>query len=173
MIDGLVVDACVACTAGNPKDGTPDQQRRCRDVLLVITQGKSCVLLFSASLYFEWSRHQSDFAVEWLAVMKSRGRVQIVNVPRPQLLRRIIKTAQGRMVRDAIRKDFHLIEAALCSNSPRVISRDNQIRRRFREAAIEVKDIRSVIWSNPDDQKDDTVGWLTSGASPRDDLMLG
>jgi hypothetical protein len=60
-------------------------------------------------------------------------------------------------------KDAHLIEAARATDRI-VVSLDERARALFREAALEVSELRVVMWANPDNQEEGVVEWLDRGA---------
>ncbi len=102
----------------------------------------------------------------------SRGRVQLVGMEFSKVRQRIKESSVG-MVRDAMLKDFHLLEAALGTHQPTIVSRDGHVRQRFCDVACRIPEIQLVHWANPDQPRHETVEWLRGGATPREDLTLG
>jgi site-specific recombinase XerC len=71
--------------------------------------------------------------------------------------------------REAVRKDLHLIESALDSDG-RVISRDKSMRQILHGMILEVPEMESVKWVNPEDGK--CLAWVMMGAPDDPDLQL-
>ena len=74
----------------------------------------------------------------------------------------------------ALRKDIHLIEAAIASDQI-VASLDEVTRRILKHAASvgQCADIAMVIWVNPERDGDGVVPWLYLGAPAEETLRLG
>ena len=67
---------------------------------------------------------------------------------------------------EALRKDFHLLQAALATDQT-VISLDETIRGLFKRASQQVGEIRNIIWVNPDRTAEEhPIVWLQNGAPP-------
>ena len=73
---------------------------------------------------------------------------------------------------DALRKDFHLIEAAIAHDRT-VVSLDELVRRLFKAAALSVAAIKRVVWVNPVNAAEQPLVWLRNGAKAENVLMLG
>jgi len=67
----------------------------------------------------------------------------------------------------AVRKDLHLVEAALATDQI-VVSLDDQAR-----ANLSVEATREVMWINAVDEGGHAVYWLDHGANPVERWMLG
>jgi hypothetical protein len=103
------------------------------------------------------------------------GRKKIVSAefdPREDLMERIIQAAPNNRARDAMRKDFHLIVAALASDCT-IISFDEEARQFFRDAAHKVRELQDIVWVNPLAPEFDPIAWLKAGAEPVAAFKLG
>ncbi len=69
-------------------------------------------------------------------------------------------------------KDAHLLEAAVATDGI-VISKEKVVRALFRQAAVEIQEIRSVLWANPVLEGEQVVSWLQSGARVERSRTLG
>lgn len=67
-------------------------------------------------------------------------------------------------------KDILLIEAALATDQT-IISLDETVRQLFANLAPEIRDLRTIVWANP--ELEDLRTWLAEGASPERARMLG
>lgn len=122
----------------------------------------------------EWDRHQSLFASRWLTAMVSRRRVSFEDAPVAARMRREIERAAAPNAQGlrALRKDFHLVEAAIAADRT-VVSLDEAVRELFRTAAATVAAIQKVVWVNPSRTAENPLGWLRDGARPESARMLG
>jgi hypothetical protein len=73
---------------------------------------------------------------------------------------------------EALRKDFHLVEAAIATDRT-VVSLDEIVRRLLKAAAASVAGIKKVVWVNPDRTAEQAINWLVAGAKPESERMLG
>lgn len=168
-----MVDASVAGAAGG-KTATAPASTRCRDFLLTLRQETECRIVMQPKLKDEWDAHKSLFARTWLTAMVSRGRVIFDEVPPSNRMRREIESSAAANQRDlkALRKDFHLVEAAIATDRT-VVSLDETVRRLFKAAAQSVVAIKKVVWVNPSIAAEQPVKWLRNGAKPENARMLG
>ena len=168
----LVVDASVAGAAGG-KTATAPTSTRSRDFLQALRQETRCRIVLPPKLKDEWEAHKSVFASIWLAAMTSRGRVIFDEVPPSNRMRREIEraaaTSPGEIA--ALRKDFHLVEAAIATER-NVVSLDEAVRRLFKAAAPSVAAIQKVVWVNPSHTAEQPITWLRRGAKAETVRML-
>ncbi|MDT7806686.1 MAG: hypothetical protein QOJ70_499 [Acidobacteriota bacterium] len=89
-------------------------------------------------------------------------------------MRREIESVAAKKKRevDALRKDFHLIEAAIAHDKT-VVSSDEIVRRLFKAAAHSVAAIKKVVWVNPVVPAEESIAWLKGGAKAENIKMLG
>ena len=104
--------------------------------------------------------------------MDARKRVHRVN-PRidEELRNKIEDTATSEIEVEAMRKDFHLLEAAHETDQT-VISLDETVRGCFARATRRVGEIRNIIWVNPEHTEEEPLVWLQNGAPPEDHRQL-
>lgn len=71
-----------------------------------------------------------------------------------------------------MRKDVHLIEAALTSDGL-VVALDETVRELFSIASKSVGEIENIIWVNPDKEDEKSMLWLETGARSEKHRRLG
>jgi hypothetical protein len=167
------VDASVAGAAGG-KTATAPTSKRCRDFLLTMRDETRCLVVMPPELRDEWEAHMSGFTRVWLRNMAQRGRVIPEVVPPSVKMRREIERAAAtkKTEVDAMRKDFHLVEAAIAHDKT-VVSSDEIVRRLFKRAALGVAAVRKVVWVNPVKEAEEPLTWLRGGAKAENVRMLG
>lgn len=110
----------------------------------------------------EWDEHQSRWAMKWRAGMVARKKLVVLEDPGPDLERAIdglgVSEATGR----AMKKDAHLVDAALKTDR-RILSRDSTARRLYASASGTLNDTRDVHWVMPEDRFD-VIEWINNGA---------
>ena len=167
----LVIDACVARSAGG-EDAVYPTPRNCRAFLLAVLDNGHRVVMTPA-LAAEWNRHRSRFARTWQVSMTARKRVLHLDVAEdPHLRHRVAQTAEHESQKAAMLKDCHLLEAAAASDRS-VISMDEVVRALFSSASGSMPDLRGVVWVNPDREHERPVVWLSQGARPDLERCLG
>ena len=78
--------------------------------------------------------------------------------------------------RSQVKKDIHLIEAALATDKIVVSLDDKTARRFFTQAAHEIEELRelkAIAWINPDKPEETPIAWLKGGANPEPERLLG
>jgi hypothetical protein len=167
----LVIDTDVARAAGGEECEHPTG-RRSRDFLIAVLTICHRVVL-TPEIKDEWSRHQSGFARKWRVRMMARRKVANVEpTPNQSLRDRLQHVAATDREREAIAKDFPLVEAALAADGI-VASKETVIRQLFNTVARKVGELRQIVWVNPDQPDEDPIGWLEGGAQPEDRRKLG
>ena len=167
----LIINASVARACGGA-DATHPVSKRCRDFLRAVMDICHGVVMTS-DISLEWNSHQSNFARRWRVGMVARKKVHPVHdVTNSELLDKVIRTATSQKDREAILKDFCLIEAAMATDQT-VISLDEQARNLFAEAARTVGELRSIVWVNPAKTTEQPISWLENGAKPEKKRRLG
>ena len=160
----LVVNASVARAAGD-KGATASVSVNCTEFLETFQEESPHKVVMTPELSEEWNKHQSKFAARWLKSMIARKRFVYVKPPQNSTLSDKIEMIANRE-RDieALRKDFHLLQAALATDQT-VISLDENIRRLFKRASQQVGEIQGIIWVNPDrTAEEQPIDWLQNGA---------
>jgi len=90
----------------------------------------------------------------------------------PGLEQRILSANPAGLSPDSIRKDLHLVYAALDAAGP-VASGDRAIRRRLAVAVPKAPELRDLVWIDPAAADARIIEWLNQGAPPEEKLMLG
>ncbi len=167
----LVIDASVARSAGGEEAAFPTS-KRCRDFLkATLAVCHSAVL--TSEVNEEWKRHRSAFARGCLVSMMARKKVhRIGSAVNDSLRSKIERVTASAKDREAMLKDFHLIEAAMATDRI-VISLDKTVRRLFAVAARDVGELKSIAWVNPDQTEERPILWLGNGAKPDKKRLLG
>lgn len=167
----LVIDTSVASAA--TERITPDKSsKNCCDILKAILDSKHR-LVMTSGIKVEWDQHQSAFSRKWRLSMIAKKRLNYINISINEKLRsRIDEIAQTDKEREAMWKDYILIEAAIATDKI-IISRDEKARTPFQKAAIKINELAAIAWVNPDKLEEDSINWLKSGANLDLQRLLG
>ena len=168
----LVVNASVALAAGG-KGAIASVSIKCTEFLETFRDECPHHIVMTPELSEEWDAHQSNFAARWLKSMIARKRFDYITPPQDTALSDKIDATTTRE-RDiaALRKDFHLLQAALATDQT-IISLDETIRQLFKQASQQVSEIRNIIWVNPDKSTEEqSITWLQNGAPPEPHRQL-
>ncbi len=156
----LVIDSDVARSAGTKED--PISQS-CREVLQAVLDICHKVVL-TEDIFAEWKRHRSNFTFIWLRSMMARKKQIILKeVTNDDLRARIDALSLDEQTLDIIKKDLHLVEAALETDHI-IISRDETARALFQEASEEIGGLKRIVWINPTHEEEHVKDWLSEGA---------
>jgi len=169
----LVIDASVACAA--TERITLDQtSKNCCDFLKAVLDSKyDHCLVMTPSIKEEWNSWQSTFTRKWRLAMIAKKRVKPLNIQANHDLRaRLDAIAETDIEREAMWKDIILIEAAIATDKI-IISRDEKARNPFQKSAISIKELREILWANPDKPEENAIEWLKQGANPDIERLLG
>ena len=79
------------------------------------------------------------------------------------LSEKLVRLGTGDKDKEEIRKDVHLLAAALQVTAP-VLSLDDTARTRFKALSQQVGEIRTVVWVNQAHQTEGTERWLRADA---------
>ncbi len=85
--------------------------------------------------------------------------------------RKLARAARGNKLA-AMRKDLHLIEAALATDLT-VVARDDEVRGLFAKASGRVSELKDIVWVNPDKADESPLTWLKNGAKAESRRKLG
>ena len=158
----LVIDASVMRAAGG-EDATFPTSKNCRDFLKAVHTICHRVVM-TPEIRDEWKRHMSRFSRKWRVSMEAKKKVcRIDPVPDDDLCGRILDTASSQKEQDALQKDLRLVEAALAADNS-IAALDDTAQRAFRKAANSVREIRQIVWVNPDKTAKRVLAWLDEGA---------
>lgn len=171
----LVVDTCILGASGDPS--AEDQMASaCGEFLLEVRENNHKAVL-SKELEDEWSRVRvSPFSSTWWYSMESKNMIDRIGDVVDTSLRSCIDTLNNNKIDPSMRKamleDIHLVEAAL--NTDFTVSSVNSAdQAKFCKAAQYVKEIRQIVWADPNKNKNEVIQWLKAGANPVDKWMLG
>lgn len=177
----IVVDTSVALSASEKEPPHP-VGACCAIALNTIKATDLLMVAVTDALLAEWfsprtvqgrqvPTHASRFSIQWLAMMRSNGRVQ--NLPAEDLeLDEHIETHTNEGEQHALRHDSHVIKAALASDS-RCISTDDRMKTCHLPAlARRLERIRQIHWANPVADHANVVDWLQRGAPDQEDLRI-
>lgn len=155
----LVVDASIAGRAGN---GDHRDTQACVAVLGAIQRSPHRVA-FSPVLWEEWNRHRRRAAIQFLASLVARRRINKRDPPQNAALRRCLaNSTQIPAHRVLMEEDAHLLELALDTDRI-VLSVDRMMHGLFGAAAARCREIRSTHWLNPEDDAGQCCDWLSGG----------
>src|SRR5207245_884085 len=137
--------------------------KHCRDFLRSVL--RVCHrMVMTCDISEEWKAHQSNFARGWRASMEAHKKVErcgsVANTPLRTIVENVATHNQGR---DVMRKDMHLIEAALATDQA-IVSLDEEARSLFVRAAKSVGRLRNIAWVNPNRPDEEPIVWLEQGA---------
>lgn len=167
----LVIDACVGCAAS--EHGKSRNAECCKDVLDAIQIDATYFVVFMNKLYDEWKKNRSRYGLAWLFNMENRNRiVRLKEIGKHESLEQRIINCFPKNSHEKIKKDFHLIEAAL-ETDRKIISLDAKARVKFAEASDTDARLGKIIWTNPSNEDHDSLKWLREGANDEDRLTLG
>ena len=179
----FVVDTSIAKSASPAKDeDAATDASLCYQFLLSIFNDDGFHVVMSLDMYAEWDRHvlkpdeQPEFnrhTHQWFVEMVRSDRViDIGDVRNDKLRKKIHETSRDAGVQEMMRKDYHLLEAAL-EKDKIVFSRDKKVRRHYRNAAVTVEEIKLIHWANPILPEDEVIAWLENGAFDDPKRQLG
>ena len=177
-IKSIVVDASVARAANDKVLKVPPNPPAtaywpllCAQFLKGMLEGRY-IAVFSETLNEEWNKHRSVYSTKWQLGMTSRKLIRYVRHTDPLLEKKVQATQTSDKEKNAMKKDFHLIEAALASDQT-IVSLDDTVRGLFSQAAQSVGEIRKTVWGNPGKPDEELLQWLQSGAPVEAKRQLG
>ncbi|HEB71342.1 MAG TPA: hypothetical protein ENI77_01830 [Nitrospirae bacterium] len=169
----LVIDATVFQAAGGKKGSNQTSSFCSRFLMEVYVICHRAVLTSECNK--EWNDHYSHYSIKWKSKMMGARKVDLRHdeeVMNSELRDTIEKHASSESKRIAMLKDAHLIEAALNSDKI-VISLDDKAKNNFSEIAGKFRELKSIVWINPVQEKDKAIQWLEEGAKPYKTWQLG
>lgn len=165
----LVINTSIARAAGLSPHST---SKICRDFLEAVSKLCHSVVL-TRDIFDEWKMHRSNYTSKWLVSMYARKKVcRLSKSENLDLWSKIESSVENDEDRLAMQKDFCLIEAAMATDWI-VVSRDENARRLFNDAAKEIGELRNLMWVNPEKAEDQLISWLESGDEPEGEHRLG
>ena len=167
----LVVNASVA-RAASGEEATALVSINCTEFLETFRDECRHHIVMTPELSEEWNAHQSIFTATWLKSMIARRRFDYVEPLVNRVLReKIEKTATHEKQIEAMRKDFHLLEAARETDQT-IISLDETARGCFARATQHVNEIRHIVWVNPVCTEEEPLVWIQNGVPPEGHRQL-
>ena len=121
-------------------------------------------VVLSATQYWEWQKHQSGFAKNWLRQMVGK-KLHVVLSPEPDtgLTNGIYALDCTDKVQAEMLKDVHLLENALATDDT-VLSLETNVFNLFCTHTAALKIPRPVAWVNPVDEPAACIAWVEAGA---------
>jgi len=105
--------------------------------------------------------------------MEARKKVFRIRVlPIGSLREKILQQPITSKQREAIIKDFLLLEAALATDQT-IISLDDTMRKILKEISANVGQIKDICWVNPDNNEETPLEWVKNGAQPENERKIG
>lgn len=168
----LVVDKDVFCAAGLKSD-PKSRSFVCRNILDAIFEICHRVVI-SKDINREWrhdlDQHPARYGFAWLAKMQSKRKV--IKLENDELTEIKLDSITASVnCEAAIRKDIHLVEAALASDI-RIISMDEAVRKCLSKTLDQFENLKPLLWVNPERESDKCLAWLKAGAPLRKKLRL-
>jgi hypothetical protein len=165
----IVIDACIA--RASSKESSDVVALTCSRTLDSLSENGHR-LAMSKPLQDEWfksrSQHRepyspyaSNYAFRWFYNMRSKRRVEWVELTDTVDIRVRVLFAAEPQNRELIEKDLHLVETALASDK-RVISLDGNARLHFHDLGSSVAELCDILWLNP--RNSNVPQWLEDGA---------
>ena len=167
----LVIDTDVAQASGS-ETATHPRAKHCRDFLQKMLSLSHSVVM-TPEISNEWKSIDPVLHVgggcRWMRAKKCI--VSMLKQMR-ELRDKIKETATNENEDEDMRKDFHLLEAALATDQT-IISLDETVRGCFARATRHVGEIRDIVWVNPERmEEEEPLVWLQNGAPPEDHRQL-
>jgi hypothetical protein len=157
----LVIDASIARSAGETQHPV---SKCCRDTLVEILEVCHKIVM-TQEIKEEWKKHRSRFAATWLSSMVARKKLINVEAKDLKALFNVIddmKFTEGQVI--AIRKDFHLVEAALVTDKT-ILSLDNALKSLLRTASTNIPQFKQLMYINPTMENQEVLTWIRNGAN--------
>jgi len=112
----------------------------------------------------EWEAHQTLFSYRWRGTMVAKKKViRMDSAESPDLRQLIEDTTASESERQAMRKDCHLIEAALVADNI-VVSGDDRARELFKRLALHRPQLKELLWVNPAHEHELVLRWVRQEA---------
>jgi hypothetical protein len=168
----LVIDASVARSAGG-EEATYPTSVHCRDFLIAVLDICHKVVM-TPDIREEWNKHESEFARAWRRRMVAKRKFEFLDIPvNEELWEKIDTSAGSDRQRAEMFKDLRLIEAAIATDRTVISLDDNTARKFFGKAAVQVDELKDIVWVNPDKiEEEKPIEWLREGAKPESDRLL-
>jgi hypothetical protein len=164
----LVIDANIAQSAGSSDVPMSLYSRECLNAV------RECehVAVFSRQLLDEWGEHASHISRQWWRSMAARRRIDYTEGDEfaPHLGPACASLKQDRW-RDALRKDFHLVQSALATGQL-ILSNEKDLPQFVALACRAVKALLQLHYANPAVEGDACILWIKAGAEKETDRRI-
>lgn len=120
----------------------------------------------------EWKRHPSRFITIWRREMTRKGKIHTIQEVEELLRDELMALEFTEPEQQAVLKDCILIDAAIATDRT-VISLDETARDLFSKACVSIKELKSIVWVNPDKTQEEPILWLKAGARSELKRRLG
>jgi len=161
----LVLDASLALCSNDRKfnpigDTAGDRNRKC----LQAVWDEKHVAVFNRQLQQEWRDHASPFAIAWLRnmIQKNRMVVDEGNDFAP-LLQPACDCLPSDGEKEALAKDFHLVQSALATGQM-ILSNEVRFPRYVARACVGVPKLAELYYGNPQVEGEACRLWIEAGA---------
>lgn len=175
----IVVDANLTYASGNLKfnplidpaiASVPDRNRQCLQAIFE----ESHLAVFGRKLFEEWSRHakKGTHARDWLNRMMKKGRIVLEdgeNFANLAASACACLSADGE--KEALAKDFHLIQTALATGQL-ILSNERRFPRYVMLACPTVREFSALYYANPAVEGDACRLWIKAGAEKDADRRI-
>lgn len=168
----FVIDTSIAKSAGG-EEATHPTPTHCREFLKAIREN-NYFLVFTPDIAEEWHKHRSKFTHKWLTSMYARRLVANEPVAVAELValrQKTLNCCSTEKIREAVDKDWRLVEAALnCDKT--IASLDDTMRGYLQNVAQTISQLQPLFWANPHFQHQAVMNWLENGATDRDGVQF-
>jgi len=164
----LVIDANIAQSAGSSDVPISLYSRECLNAV----RGCEHVAVFSPQLLHEWREHASQISRQWWRSMAARRRIDYTEGSEFALhLDRACACLEQGSSKDALRKDFHLIQSALATDKT-ILSNEKNLPMFVAVACRTVVELSTLHYGNPAEEGDKCIDWIKGGADKDADRRI-
>jgi hypothetical protein len=158
----LVIDANIAQSAGSSDVPISLYSRECLNAV----REHEHVAVFSQQLLDEWGDHASLFSRQWRRSMVARRRIEYSEGSGFLIhLERACSCLAQDGWKEDLRKDFHLVRAALAADQT-ILSNEINFPEYLSIAARTVRILCTLYYGNPASEGELCIEWVRAGAQP-------
>jgi hypothetical protein len=122
------------------------------------------VAVFSSKLRQEWRKHASLLAKQWQVAMQQRRRIEEAEgAEYARLLDPACDCLSGLAKKEALRKDFHLVQSALATGQI-LLSNETRLPSHLKSSCKSIPEFRRIFFANPEKEKEECIDWIRAGA---------
>jgi hypothetical protein len=156
----LVIDANIAQSAGTSDVPVSLYSRECLNAI----RDSDHVAVFCEKLLMEWSEHASLVSRRWWKSMTARRRIERrEGIEFAHLLDRSCAGLERESWKNALRKDFHLVQSALASDQT-ILSNERGFPTLVAIACARVRELTALYFANPALEQEVCIHWIKAGA---------